>query len=132
MKIELRDYDWICHCYVYGSDDVDEIERELVRLECGSDFFDSAMDMVESDKTDIGFCYTNMLFRESVIYIGNTENIYQLLNTMFHEFGHLAVNIADSNGIDKDGEAFCYLIGDIGENASRFIISEIHSLICAR
>jgi len=130
LKIELRDYDWICHCYVYGSDDVAEIERELVRLECGSDFFDSAMDMVESDKTDIGFCYTSMLFRESVIYIGNTENIDQLLNTMFHEFGHLAVHIADSNGIDKDGEAFCYLLGKIGEKAAKQILLHVTQRIC--
>ena len=132
MTIRFDNYCWICHCHTYGDGSDTEIIRELSDLGCDSGFLSSASEMLKSDKYDVGFCYSNTTFMESVIYIGRTSSSKQFVNTIFHEFCHLAVHIADKYAISKDGEEFCYLIGDIGENASRFILSEIHSLICAR
>lgn len=130
MKINLEDYDWICHCHAYGSDDIGAVVSELESLGCGGDFLRSAIGMMESEKKDIGFCYSNNSMRGSVIYIGRTDSTDQFLNTMFHEFCHLAVHIADCDGIDKSGEEFCYLAGNIGEKASKLILYHIAKTIC--
>ena len=130
MTIRLDNYCWICHCHIQGHDSADEIIRELSDIGCDGGFLSSAAGMLESDKPDIGFCYSNTRLMESVIYIGKSSSPKQFLNTIFHEFYHLAVHIADKYSISKDGEEFCYLIGDIGENASMFILFEIHKLIC--
>lgn len=130
LTISLRQYDWRCRCHTFGHSELHSVISDLAEIGCGDGILSSAIEMMEEDNPNTGFCYSNTLSRESVIYIGRTMDSVQFLNTVFHEFCHLAVHISDTDGIDKSSEEFCYLAGDIGGKASSLILMHIANKIC--
>lgn len=64
---------------------------------------------------NVGFTYSNLSNRQSVIVIGKHDTKSQLINTIAHESRHLQQHIADVYDIKADGEQVCYLIGAINQ-----------------
>ena len=69
-----------------------------------------------------GFTFSNQDLRRAVVVIGPASSGKQFQNTVVHELHHLAVAIAQSLGIDLDGEDPAYLSGDAA--------MEIADIIC--
>jgi len=69
---------------------------------------------------DCGFTYSkrsdyrfiNPDKHRAVVMIGPTSSGAEFLDTLTHEIHHLAVAIADSIGVDLEGETPAYLAGD--------------------
>lgn len=59
-----------------------------------------------------GFTYANPEIRRAVVVVGPTTSGSEFANTISHELYHLAVAISGELGIDLEGEAPAYLLGD--------------------
>lgn len=76
------------------------------------DILHQAEDLMLSCSRNCGFTYSNPHDRRAVVLIGPTTSGAEFIDTLVHEVHHLAVSIADSLGVDLDGEAPAYLAGD--------------------
>lgn len=68
--------------------------------------------LMKMHRQDTGFTYANTNLLCAVVIVGPSSSGRQFLNTLVHEVHHLAVSIADSLGVDLEGEAPAYLSGD--------------------
>ena len=59
-----------------------------------------------------GFTFSNKATKKALVVIGPTTSAAQFQNTLVHEIHHLAVAVADSLGVDLEGETPAYLAGD--------------------
>ena len=71
-----------------------------------------ALNLMESGELNRGFTFANRIDRVALIVIGPTSGGAEFQDTLTHEILHLAVNIADSLGIDLRGETPAYIVGD--------------------
>lgn len=95
--------------YLYDADASDHI---LVK----------AYHVLEDNKPNTGFTFTNGETRQAVVVIGPTTSGDEFINTFCHEMYHLANAIAKGLGLDTEGETPAYIIGDTAE--------ELTSLVC--
>ena len=63
---------------------------------------------------NVGFTYSNLKRKRSVLLIGISTCPAEFQNTFDHEKGHLAMHIAERYDIDPYGEEYQYLTGEIG------------------
>lgn len=86
---------------------------------------DSIVEQVQTnvfaERRDEGFCFSNPSLRRSVLAIGKTSTGPEFLNTTIHEIIHLALHIAQEDGIDPYSEALAYLVGDITHEVSDIV-----------
>lgn len=68
---------------------------------------------IEFIRYNIGYTYTNLNNKESLILIGLQDDDSQLINTIAHEARHLQQHIANTEKLDENSESVCYLIGYI-------------------
>ena len=94
------DYDaeWVLSCLY----DIDAPASVLRRAD----------EIMEEDKLNCGFTFSNPEMKHAVVVIGPTSSGRQFVNTLVHEVHHLAVAIADSLGHDLESETPAYLSGD--------------------
>ena len=96
---------------------MDEILYELENIGC------TYADEIEEDLTvnpyNNGLTYSNMKARVSLVVIGLTETPDEFQNTYDHEKGHLAMHIAEADGMEGLGEEFQYLTGESGKQMFR-------------
>ena len=71
-----------------------------------------AEELMSEGNKNTGFTYANPAKRRAVIVIGPTTSGAEFANTISHELYHLAVAISSELGIDLEGEAPAYLLGD--------------------
>lgn len=64
---------------------------------------------------DVGFTYSDMHRRRSVVGISPVSSKAQLLNTIVHEAKHVQSHICSYYGVEEDGEDAAYLIGYLVE-----------------
>lgn len=67
---------------------------------------------------DVGFTYTNLRDRTSIVGIAATSNQEQFLNTLVHEAKHVQSHICRYYDVPEDGEQAAYLIG--------FLVQRMH------
>lgn len=124
--VYLEDYDWLIKVfYEVTSDDADIILNELDDIDCPSDIYYNAADMLEIGDFDTGFTYTSSVYRTSFIIMMQSSCADEFQNTFDHEKGHAAHHIASELDLDKAGEEIQYLQGEIGKEmfkvAKRFM-----------
>lgn len=92
--------------------DEDIILSRLVASDAPEFVLDDALYLIDNCQANCGFTYTNPVTREMVVMIGPTTSGAEFVDTLTHEVHHVAVSIADSLGIDLDGENPAYNSGD--------------------
>lgn len=93
--------------------DLDELLKLVSSIGCTSDCICQLYKDVTQVKYNIGFTFSNMLQRESIIIIGLQDDENQLVNTISHESRHLQQHIANYYKLDENSEDVCYLIAEI-------------------
>ncbi len=73
---------------------------------------DDAEGLMSAGDYNTGFTYSNPEIRRAVVVVGPTTSGAEFTNTISHELYHLAVAISGELGIDLEGEAPAYLLGD--------------------
>ena len=73
---------------------------------------ENAGELMSEGKYNTGFTYTNPAIHRAVMVVGPTTSGAEFANTISHELYHLAVAISGELGIDLEGEAPAYLLGD--------------------
>lgn len=81
---------------------------------------------MEAYKDNIGFTYSNIERRASLVLIGITDSADEFQDTYDHEKGHLVMHISKALGIDPYSEEYQYLAGTIGKT----MFKEAHKLLC--
>lgn len=92
--------------------DADGVLGCLYDIGASAEVLRKADKIMEEDRLNCGFTFTNPKMKRAVVVIGPSSSGDEFLNTMTHEIHHLAVAIADSLGVDLEGETPAYLIGD--------------------
>lgn len=110
--IHIRDWE-ATFLFSVKPDDVDAIEEILTEAGAPDSIVRRTSKNVFAGRLDEGFCYSNPSLRCSVIGIGDVSSGPEFLNTTVHEVAHLALHIAENDGIDPYSEELAYLIGDI-------------------
>lgn len=112
----LEQYDWtVSVWYAKSKYNLAGVATDLNWLECPDRLFNEAISLMQRGEFNCGFTYSNYDKRESVVVVGLANSPEQYANSVAHECGHLAVQIAEADNIDFHSEQFCYLIGKIAE-----------------
>jgi len=116
QDIYLKNYDWKVKVY-YAVDRyyIPDILNDLIQLDCEDKSFYKIKELMESGKLNIGFTYSNIDKRESIILIGITDSADEFQSTFDHEKGHLAMHICSALHIEPFSEEYQYLTGEIGK-----------------
>lgn len=116
QNIYLSKYDWDVKIY-YAVDRyyTDDILKDLDDL--GIDIIEQfkIKDILENQKVNTGFTYSDYRTKQSIIVIGLTTSASEFQNTFDHEKGHLAMHISRYYHLDPYGEECQYLSGEIGK-----------------
>ena len=97
--------------YEATCDDIDFIIETLKDIKCPIQYIDRALDNLENCKLNTGLTYSNLNLKSSVIIINKTSSVYQLINTISHEYYHLIRHI--SKVLDMDEEELAHLNGNL-------------------
>ena len=110
--IQLGDRDWNVLIY-YGveAEDFIEIEDSLLQVDCPEKDIKKAFKVLSRKNT--GFTFSNTEYKMSVICIGKSTNVSQMVNTAIHEAKHVQSHICSYYGIKEGSEEAAYLIGYI-------------------
>ena len=124
--IYLQKYDWLIKAfYEATSNDADIILDELDAIDCDSDIYYSAAEMLDNDSEDTGFTYTTPNMRTTFIVMMRSSCADEFQNTLDHEKGHATQHIGYELMLDYEGEEIQYLQGEIGREmfkvAKRFM-----------
>ena len=87
-----------------------------------------AYHILEDNKYNTGFTFTNPDMMTAVVVIGPTSSGKEFINTLCHEMYHVASAIADKLGLDYKGEEPAYIIG----GSAMELASTICELGCSR
>lgn len=99
--------------FIKNKQDIEEVIETLWNLGCSINQVKDVYENIINEKYDIGFTYSNLKIKQSVLLIGLQSNKFQLINTIAHESRHLQQHIAIVKGLDQNGESVCYLLGKI-------------------
>lgn len=108
--------------------DMDTLLDRLYDFGAPASIMRQAMELMESDKDNTGFTFTNPYEHCALIAIGPASDGSEFVNTLVHEVHHLAVAIASELGVDLDGETPAYISGD----AAKALATTICNLGCSR
>lgn len=108
--IQLGNRDWNMLIY-YGveAEDFIEIEDSLLQVDCPEKDIKKAFKVLSRKNT--GFTFSNTEYKMSVICIGKSTNVSQMVNTAIHEAKHVQSHICSYYRIPEDSETAAYLIG---------------------
>ena len=127
QDIYLEDYDWDIRVY-YAVDQyyISNILIDLVDMDCDIDAYFKIKRLMEMRKKNIGFTYSNVNERCSLILIGITDSAEEFQSTFDHEKGHVVMHISKTLDIDPFSEDYQYLAGEVGKQ----MFAEAHMLMC--
>ena len=115
QNIYIKDWNWrVTVFYAVTTYYLDEILDELEKIGCSDRKLKEIEDSLLTEQYDIGFTYSNVKDRCSVLVIGLTSSPAEFQNTFDHEKGHLAMHICETDQINPFSEEFQYLTGEIG------------------
>jgi len=113
IRRSLRIGRWTVY-FLFCPDGYDEeaILDLLYDLDATDHILVTVADKMRKARPNEGFTYSNLALRMAVVVIGPTTSGREFQNTLVHEIHHLAVAVADSLGVDLDGETPAYIAGD--------------------
>lgn len=117
FNVYLEGHDWLLRVYI-GVDPVHYIAviNDLYDFGCDRDYMSRAELNIKTGHLDTGLTYSNKRERQSLIAINRASSAEEFLNSIVHEITHLAIHIADTEGIDPHSEELCYISGDIAQS----------------
>lgn len=123
----LPKYDWHVRVFMpVSSLNVTEIMAALNKAGISQKNLRSAYECVMKEEFNCGLTFSNPRDRQSVMVVGVASSVDEFYNTLQHEQTHLAMHIAEENGIDVGSEEFAYLVGDI----ARMIFPVAEPFLC--
>ena len=116
QDIYLENYDWNIRVY-YAVDQyfISNVLIDLIDINCNREAYFKIKSLMEAQRKNIGFTYTNVDKRASLILIGATDSAAEFQSTYDHEKGHVVMHISKALGIDPYSEEYQYLAGEIGK-----------------
>ena len=116
QDIYLEDYDWSVRVY-YAVNEyyISNILVDLIDIDCDKEAYFNIKRLMEMRKNNIGFTYSNIEERASLVLIGITDSADEFQDTYDHEKGHLVMHISRALGIDPYSEEYQYLAGEVGK-----------------
>lgn len=127
FDIYLDRYNWLVRVYVgVNCLDADEILRYMMRIGCRLNDLEEAGKALRRCSYNNGLTYSFLSKGMSVMVIGLTDSAEQFDDSKTHEIMHQAVHICAGLGIDLEGEAPCYLAGEI----ARQMYPHVYDLLC--
>ena len=100
------------HVEFYFGYDSDVLLDRLFDFGAGASTMRQAMELMDSEKLNTGFTFSNPYDKVALVAIGPTSSAEEFLNSLVHEVHHLAVAIASELGVDLESETPAYLAGD--------------------
>jgi len=127
QDIYLEDYDWSIRVY-YAVNEyyISNILIDLIDIDCNKEAYFKIKKLMEDRKNNIGFTYSNIEKRASIVLIGMTDSADEFQDTYDHEKGHLVMHISRALGIDPYSEEYQYLAGEIGKR----MFKKAQKLLC--
>lgn len=107
---------WQVSCFVEAFD-VSEVSKALTDAGATRTEQRECLSYFRKGGKNGGFTFSNSNRRCSVVCTFNSQNLSQLMNTIFHEARHLERHICKSDAIDPYGERAGYLAGQIIQRA---------------
>ena len=116
QDIYLENYDWSVRVY-YAVNEyyISNILVDLIDIDCDKEAYFNIKRLMEMRKNNIGFTYSNIEERTSLVLIGITDSADEFQDTYDHEKGHLVMHISRALGIDPYSEGYQYLAGEVGK-----------------
>ena len=120
QDIYLENYDWSVRVY-YAVNEyyISNILVDLIDIDCDEEAYFNIKRLMEMRKNNIGFTYSNIEERASLVLIGITDSANEFQDTYDHEKGHLVMHISRALGIDPYSEEYQYLAGEVGKRMFR-------------
>lgn len=114
--IELPRWNWKVQVFYESTPEcADRILKIMFRLGCTHDILAKAQRNLFDSRYNTGLTFSSRLHRQSVMVINHSTSRAQFWNSLDHEKGHLAEHIARACNIDREGEEFEYLKGEIAQ-----------------
>ena len=92
--------------------DIEGVLACLYEVDTPTEIVDRAVEIMESDRLNCGFTYSNSYLKRAVCVVGPTSSGEEFINSFVHEVRHVADAIARSIGYKLDGEVPAYISGD--------------------
>lgn len=128
-KTHIRNWQ-IAFYFSFDAYDIGVIKDALVWADAPASIIRQATGSVGSGNLNEGFCFSNPAIRRSVIGISEAISGPEFLNTTIHEIAHVAMHIAEEDGIDPYSEELAYLMGDISKDIS-YVVCELSCPHCS-
>ena len=94
--VYLDKYDWLIKVfYIISNPFIEGILGELDSIDCEPDAYYRAADMLESNRKNSGFTYTDFTKHVTVMIIGEATDASEFFNTFIHEISHVATHISE-------------------------------------
>lgn len=126
QTFRLDRYDWqITVYYSIHTYHVDEIMQHLARIGIKGKDYDKAYRNLSSGEVNKGITFVKN--GEAIAVIGRASSAAQYADSIQHEVQHLAIFIADAEGIPLKDEEVCYIGGEIARKMwpkTKYLTSE--------
>lgn len=129
-KINIRDWNVLFY-FSFDTFDKGRILDALFWANAPASVTSQVSENISSGALDEGFCFSNPVDRRSIVAVGKTSTGPEFLNTTIHEIAHVAMHIAEEDGLDPYSEDLAYLVGDISHEISD-IVCELSCPHCHR
>lgn len=124
---EIGDRDWaILLCWDYDLMDYDDMWAIMKSIGASDERAKKALRVLS--KPDTGMTMTSMRDMMSVVFVSETSNDEQWLDTLLHEIKHVVEHIGEFYRVDPQSEPSAYLQGEIG----RLLFPIIMQRLCKR
>lgn len=92
QKYSICDWDIII-LYLVDTEDFEVIQRHLLDIQCPKNFIKQGISNLISNKVNVGFTYSNLSLKSSVIVISKVTSEGELINTLSHECYHFVEHL---------------------------------------
>lgn len=101
--------------------DEEEVLTLMYDNEATYDKMLDARNLMQKDKPNTGFTYSDPYFHYALVVVGPTTSGSEFIDTLTHELLHLATEIAISQGDTAGSETAAYIAGDSARDLSKAI-----------
>lgn len=101
-----------------GRPDPEEVIGQLVGCDPPDSVILRVRSMLEGNRPDEGFTFSNPDMRRSLVYIGPTSSGREFLSSFCHELAHFVCDLCLEDGISLRGERVAYIQGETARRLS--------------
>ena len=118
IRRTIRVHAWtVTFLFAHPQNDAGEVLKCLSDIGAPDDVVRDASKLMEAGP-NCGFTVSDEKTRRSLSWVGRQSDGQQWLNTTVHEIIHVAVAMANDEGIAYNSERFAYLVGDITQEVA--------------